>query len=164
MNSTTKLEVAICTVPMTGHMVPLLPFAAELVRRGHGVTFFHEQAPKYRSKLEQSGITDVHSVTCSGENWKSSGAIYTAVKAFYKRKPKPDLVLYDFFAFDGADAADSLGVPAIGVFPNPRSINPWAASVLEQSSLSWKLWNAGMWVLQGILARILWMVRNYRRL
>jgi UDP:flavonoid glycosyltransferase YjiC (YdhE family) len=160
------MKVALCAVPMLGHLMPLLPYASELLRRGHTVTIFHDADPKYRRKIEQCGLGACESVTYSSENMKLSGPIFESFQSHYSSSPenKPDVIVYDFFAVDAADAADALGVPAVGVFPNPRSINPWAASQEEQASIKWALWCAvfckGM---EAVLARVLWVNRAWTR-
>jgi UDP:flavonoid glycosyltransferase YjiC (YdhE family) len=74
------------------------------------------------------------------------------------------VVVYDFFAVDGADAADVWGVPAVGVFPNPRSINPWAATKKQQDSLLWAIWCRTVCPgMEAVLARLLWCGRAYQR-
>jgi UDP:flavonoid glycosyltransferase YjiC (YdhE family) len=73
-------------------------------------------------------------------------------------------VVYDFFAVDAADAADALGVPSVGIFPNPRSINPWAANRKEQQSLRWYLWrNVVCKGVEAILARAICCKRAISR-
>lgn len=57
------IEVTFASAPMMGHFMPLLPFAEELLRRGHRVTFVHSSDPKYRSKLERCGLGKCTSVT-----------------------------------------------------------------------------------------------------
>ena len=156
-----KLEVVLCAFPMFGHFMPLVPYAAELERRGHSVTLVHEDHPKYRRKLDQCGLTECRSVTYSADE-----SIFDCMTSFYntKQSSKPDVVVYDFFAADAADVADSLHVPAVGVFPNPRSVNPWAATVEEQQSYQWWLWCKLMWGMERfVLSNILLWKRNYQR-
>ncbi|CAB9506308.1 Phloretin 2'-O-glucosyltransferase [Seminavis robusta] len=163
----TKLNIAFCSVPMVGHLNPLLPYAAELIKRGHSVTVFHEAHPKYRQKIESSGAKEVISVTydCQNDDNKSwSGIIFDCVKSYYEGQATlPSVMVYEFFAVEAADAADALGVPSIGVFPNPRSVNRWAATLEDQNTLKWKLWCAFMWQVEPILARVLWCFRSWGR-
>lgn len=191
-----QMDIVFATVPMMGHLVPLLPFAEELMRRGHRVAIVHPSDPKYRTKLEQCGLASCTSLTYESKSDEkrrkrsspSSGEvacmtegetvpktnIYDCIMAYYKgessdsgssrlqTKP-PDVVVYDFFAVDAADAADSLGVPAICVFPNLAvTINPWVPS--SQTSLLWGLWcKCAIPALEGIVARVLWIQRSVVR-
>ena len=157
-----------CTVPMLGHLAPLLPYAAELLARGHTVEIFHHADPKYRRKIEQCGLGACESITYDDKNWGK--ALFESVKARYSssnnnnnNKP-PDIVVFDFFAVDAADAADALGVPSVGIFPNPRSVNPWAATRDEQQGLRWTLWrNTVCKGAEAVLARALWCKRAKSR-
>jgi UDP:flavonoid glycosyltransferase YjiC (YdhE family) len=159
-----KLEVSLCTVPMLGHLMPLLPYAAELLRRGHAVTIFHEGDPKYRRLIEQCGLEACESVVYNSPSQLQSDGLYESLQSHYHNKNKPDVVVYDFFAVDAADAADYMGVPAVGVFPNPRSINPWAATNEQQASLLWSLWCRTVCTgMEAVLARLLWCQRARTR-
>ena len=158
------MEIVFCTVPMMGHLMPLIPYASELHhQRGHKVVFVHDDDPKYRQKLDSCGLGSCESITYNASNENES--MYDAILSYYNGKStKPDVIVYDFFAVDGADAADKLGdVPAIGVFPNPRSVNPWAASIEEQQTVKWNVWCKCMWGMESIIARMLWCGRNYQR-
>lgn len=166
-NDNSKLKVAMCAVPMFGHFMPLLPYAEELIRRGHSVTIFHESDPKYRRKIEQCGLDDCISVPYeSKEHRKWKDPMYGCLRSHYDdpQNEAPDVMVYDFFATDAADVADQLGIPAIGIFPNPRSINPWAATLAEQGTLKWKIWSFFCTsVLEGVIARLLWCMRAKAR-
>lgn len=165
--STATLKVAMCAVPMFGHFMPLLPYAEELLRRGHSVTIFHEADPKFRRKIEQCGLDACTSVPYeSKERRKWNEPIYDCLRSYYDdpQNEAPDVMVYDFFAADAADVADQLGIPAIGIFPNPRSINPWAATLEEQGTLQWKLWRSFCtYFMEGVLARLLWCMRAKAR-
>lgn len=153
-----------CTVPMLGHLAPLLPYAAELLARGHDVEIFHHADPKYRRKIEQCGLSACESITYADNKW--GDALFESVLSRYSNNNKkpPDVVVFDFFAVDAADAADALGIPSVGIFPNPRSINPWAASRDEQQGLRWRLWrNTVCKGAEAILARALWCKRAKSR-
>lgn len=157
----TKMEIAFASVAMLGHMIPLLPYVEVLLHRGHSVTFFHHEDPKYRRLLESCGLEACKSVTFS-----EMLNIYDCIREYYSsRQQQCNVIVWDFFATDAADAADSLGIPNIGVFPNLAiTINPWAATVLEQQTWKWRLWTfAIIPTLEQILARILWMRRSHRR-
>lgn len=163
-----RLHITFCAVPMLGHLMPMIPYAQELQRRGHQVSVCHNEAPKYRQILEENGLGDCQSVPyhCYNEH-KWGETLYEAVmKHLSSTNPAaelPHVLVYDFFAVEAADAADVRNIPSIGVFPNPRSINPWAATLEEQSSFKWKLWCYFMWSLEGVLARMLWIMRSRQR-
>lgn len=158
-----RLDIAFCAVPMLGHLIPLLPYAEELARHGHTVTIFHHSDSKYRKKIEESGLGG----SCKSvvyDEW-SQDAMYDSILSYYNGgiAGMPDIMVYDFFAVAAADAADTMRIPAVGVFPNPRSVNQWAATAVEQNSLQWKVWSGLMYILEGVLARILWCVRSKDR-
>ena len=185
-----KIDVAFVTVAMMGHVMPMIPYAQELIHRGHSVTFFHPNQEKYRKKLEECGLSKATSVQYDASDTKKM-ALYDVVKNYYytqhydkesassfsssnqdqannnyniDKKELPDVLVFDFFAVDATDAADELGIPSVGVFPNPRSINPWAASIEEQESLQWKVWGKLCDLVEGLmLARILWCIRSWKR-
>lgn len=48
-------RILVTTMPGVGHVSPMLPVAAELVRRGHEVRFYTSHA--YRTKVEKTGAT-----------------------------------------------------------------------------------------------------------
>lgn len=48
-------RILVATMPGVGHATPLLPVAAELVRRGHEVRFYTGRT--YRAKVERTGAT-----------------------------------------------------------------------------------------------------------
>eukprot|EP00567_Pseudictyota_dubia_P000674 CAMPEP_0197468592 /NCGR_PEP_ID=MMETSP1175-20131217/66159_1 /TAXON_ID=1003142 /ORGANISM="Triceratium dubium, Strain CCMP147" /LENGTH=465 /DNA_ID=CAMNT_0043004695 /DNA_START=65 /DNA_END=1462 /DNA_ORIENTATION=+ len=170
--SQVKIEVAFASVPMLGHMMPLLPLAEELIRRGHRVTFFLDDDPKYRRKLLECGLGACEIVAYSSKEWPEKKpklgekALFDCVVKHYRGvegRKAPAVVVYEFFAVGAADAADALGVPAVGVFPNPLSLNPWAATVNEQGTYRWSAWCAVFSALEGILARLLWCRRAWTR-
>ena len=170
-----KLEVIFATVPMMGHLTPLLPYAEEMLRRGHSVTVVHGSDPKYRRKLEDSGLSACKSITYeksmhskANDEDNDGKDMFDCLKEYYAPgtlAPRPSVIVFDFFATDAADAADSLGIPAVGVFPNLAiTVNPWAASVEEQNSLKWTLWcTLFIPFMESILSRVLWAIRSKQR-
>ncbi|MFI5732968.1 hypothetical protein ACIA49_22815 [Kribbella sp. NPDC051587] len=50
-------HIAFLTIPAAGHLNPTLPLVAELVRRGHRVTY--ATGPSYRSAVKAAGATFV---------------------------------------------------------------------------------------------------------
>ena len=49
------MKIVAFNVPATGHVDPSLPLVAELVRRGHQVSYFLTE--KYRPQVEATGAT-----------------------------------------------------------------------------------------------------------
>jgi len=155
-----KLEIAFTTIPhMIGHMMPLLPYIDELLRRGHSITLFHGSDPKFKNMIEQYGLSACQSVTYE-EN------LYDCMKGHYTKENLPSVIVHDFFAYDAADAAEFLDVAVITIFPNMAvTINPWAPTHNNKiTPLLWTIW-CGMIIptMEAVLARILWLGRNYTR-
>jgi MGT family glycosyltransferase len=178
MERQTQLEIAFCSCPMMGHLNPLLPFIEELLNRGHAVTCFHDVDPKYRAKLESCGLNQCTSVPCDlkpprpdfgGLGKKlyrpGSGPEFDAILQHYGGldSKKPDVLVYDFFVPGAADAADSMGCPAVCIFPNAAlSINPWPIDP-SKAGLRYTAWCCFMDLMEGVAARILLTLRNRDR-
>ncbi|MEI5522162.1 macrolide family glycosyltransferase [Streptomyces brasiliscabiei] len=118
--------IAFLNISMHGHINPTLPLVAELVRRGHTVTY--HAAPAFRAEIEAVGATVLD---YPGGNppfpdpptpltWMEALA-ETAVRwlpgvlADLRRDP-PDLIVHDSACPWGAIAARELGVPAVSSF------------------------------------------------
>ncbi|MEO6061914.1 MAG: macrolide family glycosyltransferase [Thermoflexales bacterium] len=119
-------------VPAHGHISPSLPLVAELVRRGHAVTYFASEG--YRSGIEATGAT-FQSYTPIGapidDDFFSAGnlsgavpqrvalALMTATQASlpallaFARHEQPDCVLFDGMCPWGWFVARILNAPAV---------------------------------------------------
>lgn len=114
--------IAFLSIGMHGHINPTLPVVAELVRRGHAVSY--HTSPAFREEIESTGAT-VH-LYPGGDRpfpdpptpvtWMESLAS-TAVRMLPAvltdlRRDRPDLIVHDSACLWGAVAARELGVPA----------------------------------------------------
>ena len=123
-----------------GHLKYLIPFMSESVSRGHKVTIFCSDDPKYKKELENEGLHGINVVGIDlGENsfpgvfeivnaggplGLTSSGLFEPMMSYYNREENdlPNIIVADFFATAAIDVADSLDVPAIVTFPNPLSM------------------------------------------
>lgn len=115
-------------VPAHGHVNPSLPLVAELVRRGHSITYFITQ--RYRAAVEAAGAVvqpyaAVHDDYFASRGldgtrpWRAayelittSGVILPELLAF-ARDAQPDYILFDGMCPWGQLTAQILGLPAV---------------------------------------------------
>ncbi|MFC9688612.1 macrolide family glycosyltransferase [Kribbella sp. NPDC056951] len=120
-------HIAFLTIPAAGHLNPTLPLVAELVRRGHRVSY--ATGPTYRSAVEAAGATMVEldwvprpvKLSPGGQSTADLGAMLTGyvraarplmpVLEQWLRDDRPDLFCYDMMTFIGSMLADKLGLP-----------------------------------------------------
>ncbi|WP_433158536.1 macrolide family glycosyltransferase [Kribbella sp. CA-247076] len=114
--------VAFLNIGMHGHVNPTLPVVAELVRRGHTVSY--HATPAFQAEIEAAGATV--RLYSGGEQplpdppiplGLLEGLAETAVRVLPKvltelREIRPDLIVHDAACVWGAVAARELGVPA----------------------------------------------------
>ena len=115
-------------VPAHGHVNPSLPLVAELVRRGHRVTYF--LTPKYRADVEATGAlfqpyTAVHDDYFAGpglDGTRPQRAAYRLITTAAEilpellaiaRNARPDYILFDGMCPWGQLTARILGIPAV---------------------------------------------------
>ncbi|MFD8380973.1 macrolide family glycosyltransferase [Streptomyces sp. NPDC059679] len=115
--------IAFLNIAMHGRVNPTLPVVAELVRRGHTVTYY--TSPAFREEIEATGAT-----VClypGGEQplperptplTLIEGLAHTAVRLLPAvltdlRRVRPDLIVHDNACLWGAVAARELKVPAV---------------------------------------------------
>ncbi|WP_157995148.1 nucleotide disphospho-sugar-binding domain-containing protein [Peristeroidobacter soli] len=130
-------HIAVFTPMIGGHVAPALGVCAELVRRGHRVTYPTNES--YVARIREAGVTPLELKFPQLRNaekiyedvasddikyWRafafvtaptalaSSAAAVAELQTFYAANP-PDLILYDWFAFGGRILAKQLGCPAI---------------------------------------------------
>lgn len=134
--------VAFLNIAMHGRVNPTLPVVAELVRRGHSVSY--HTSPAFRAEIEAAGATV--RLYSGGEQPLPDpptplvlleGLARTAVQVLPSvltelREVRPDLIVHDAACLWGAVAARELSVPAVSSFTtfafNQRVPSPTAVS------------------------------------
>ncbi|MFI7389334.1 macrolide family glycosyltransferase [Streptomyces tendae] len=118
--------IAFLNIGMHGHINPTLPVAAELVRRGHTVTY--HTSPAFREEIAATGAT-VRLYPGGDQPLPDPPAPITLMEALARtaldllpavladlRDDRPDLIVHDSACLWGALAARALGVPAVSSF------------------------------------------------
>ncbi|MGW3728112.1 macrolide family glycosyltransferase [Streptomyces sp. NPDC000851] len=118
--------IAFLNIGMHGHINPTLPVVAELVRRGHTVTY--HTSPAFRAEIEDAGATvclypggdqplpdPPTPITLMEGLARTAVRLLPAVLADLRRV-RPDLIVHDSSCLWGAVAARELGVPAAASF------------------------------------------------
>ncbi|MCQ8193315.1 macrolide family glycosyltransferase [Streptomyces rugosispiralis] len=147
------LHIAMFNIPADGHVNPNLALCAELVERGHRVSFSidegHAEAVRaagaepvlYRTTFPDAGrgerfpITDV--IAMSSLFLREAVAVLPQQLAAFE-DDRPDLVLYDYAALSAQILAKRWGVPAVRLSPTrvssntyERDLAPFYASVAD---------------------------------
>ncbi|MFH8447078.1 macrolide family glycosyltransferase [Streptomyces sp. NPDC018026] len=134
--------IAFLNIGMHGHINPTLPVAAELVRRGHTVTY--HTSPAFREEIAATGAT-VRPYPGGDQPLPGPPSPITLMEALARtaldllpavladlRDDRPDLIVHDSACLWGALAARVLGVPAASSFTtfayNRRVASPTRAS------------------------------------
>lgn len=118
--------IAFLSIGMHGHVNPTLPVVAELVRRGHTVTY--HTSPAFRAEIEAAGAT-VYLYPGGDQPFPDPPTPVTWMEALAStavhmlptvltdlRRDRPDLIVHDSACLWGAVAARELGVPAASSF------------------------------------------------
>ncbi|WP_328349691.1 oleandomycin glycosyltransferase [Streptomyces sp. NBC_00445] len=118
--------VAFLNIGMHGHINPTLPVVAELVRRGHTVTY--HTSPQFREEIEATGAT-VRLYPEGDQPFPDELTPLTWLEALANttvrwlpavltdlRLERPDLIVHDASCLWGAVAARELKVPAASSF------------------------------------------------
>jgi MGT family glycosyltransferase len=118
--------VAFLNIGMHGRVNPTLPVVAELVRRGHAVSY--HTSPAYSAEIAATGAT-VHLYPGGDQPLPDpptpltllQGLAHTALRVLPAvladlRGVRPDLIVHDAACVWGAVAARELGVPAAASF------------------------------------------------
>ncbi|MFI6743537.1 macrolide family glycosyltransferase [Nonomuraea sp. NPDC050451] len=137
--------VAFLNIAMHGHVNPTLPIVAELVRRGHSVTY--HTSPAFSEEVEATGATACLypggdqplpdppvPLTMLDGLARTAVALLPAVLSDLRRI-RPDLIVHGSACPWGAVAARELGVPAAATFTT-FAFNRYAPS---PTRLSWDL-------------------------
>ncbi|WP_327398161.1 macrolide family glycosyltransferase [Streptomyces phaeochromogenes] len=118
--------IAFLNIAMHGHVNPTLPVAAELVRRGHSVTY--HTSPAFREEIEAVGATvrlypggdqplpDPPTPVTLMEGLASTAVRLLPPVLTDLRRIRPDLIVHDSACLWGAVAACELKVPAASSF------------------------------------------------
>ncbi|MEQ4724794.1 macrolide family glycosyltransferase [Nonomuraea sp. B19D2] len=137
--------IAFVNIPMHGHTNPTLPIVAELVRRGHSVTY--HTSPEFSEKVEAAGATvclypggdqplpdPPTPVTMLDGLARTAVGLLPAVLSDL-RDVRPDLIVHGAACPWGAVAARELDVPAAALFTT-FAFNRYAPS---PTRASWEL-------------------------
>lgn len=118
--------IAFLNISMHGHINPTLPVVAELVRRGHTVTY--HALPEFRAEIEATGATvrlypggtpsppDPPTPLTWMEGLADTAVRWLPAVLTDLRRDRPDLIVHDSACLWGAVAARELGVPAVSSF------------------------------------------------
>ncbi|MFJ9711290.1 macrolide family glycosyltransferase [Streptomyces sp. NPDC101234] len=118
--------IAFLSIGMHGHVNPTLPVVAELVRRGHAVSY--HTSPAFREEIEATGATvylypggdqplpDPPTPVTWMESLASTAVDLLPAVLTDLRRDRPDLIVHDSACLWGAVAARELGVPAASSF------------------------------------------------
>ncbi|WP_128381530.1 macrolide family glycosyltransferase [Streptomyces cavernae] len=118
--------IAFLNIGMHGHINPTLPVVAELVRRGHTITY--HSSPAFREEIEVTGATvylypggdqplpDPPTPVTWMEALAGTTVRWLPAVLTDLRRDRPDLIVHDSACLWGAVAARELKVPAAASF------------------------------------------------
>lgn len=169
------LEFAFASYCMVGHMMPLVPYMEELIGRGHNVTIFTSNEPKYAQALRNFGLHSVNVVGVDMESGKgkkkwwqlpmmrNNNSLCDSMLTYYEKRPNPACVIVDFFAMPAADAAELLKVPVVVVYPNPLGVFLSLPAPHLRNTIDTLIEYAVVWLVEPLLANVLLFSRNSDR-
>jgi MGT family glycosyltransferase len=137
-------HVAFVNIPAVSHLYPTLAVVAELVRRGHRVSYasIRQREPLLRAvgarlvPYSSTRPTDTDpSLRFGGGTEQMSQSMLSFLREARLtlpqlepvfRRDRPDLVVHDRMAFVGRILAGKLGVPTVEMWPQLVSGEPWS--------------------------------------
>lgn len=125
-------NIVFLSVPAYGHLNPVLPIIAELIRRGHAVTVFDE--PPFAGVIEATGarfvayppamsMEDMAAVLMQGDLMATFALFVGATPALLRfclerlRQDRPDVLVIDGIALWGEMAGKMLKIPTVVTSP-----------------------------------------------
>lgn len=151
-------HIAFLNIPALGHLYPTLPLAAELVRRGHRVTY---PAVAQRADLVRAtgaAVVGYESTRPSDSDpafqvpRNISGSLLNFLIEAEQTLPqweeallpdRPDLVLFDRMAFAGGVLARKHGIPCVQLWPMLVSGPQWSwADPIDPEDPTWLAYQA----------------------
>ena len=130
------MHIAVISVGTTGHVLPTLPFVAELKRRGVRITYFTTENLRAKVTFTGAEFVPYDSILTKPEAQKDilkdiiaelplrflSEADHVIKQILpVLEKDAPDAILYDTIAIAGRLASKALGVPAIQIYTSYAS-------------------------------------------
>ena len=108
------MNILMINLPFAGHTNPTLPLTAELVKRGHHVTYIN--AEPFRKSIEESGALFVpysDFPTNPTEKDKKKLSFPAAFRTAMNMKEQFDLLIYEMFFYPGIEIAKRKGIPCV---------------------------------------------------
>lgn len=114
------MKILMINLPFSGHTNPTLPLTAELVKRGHQVTYIN--AETFRKPIEESGAIFVPYSDYPAdptENDKKKLSFTAAFRTALNMQEHFDLLIYEMFFYPGSEIAERMGIPCVRQFSQP---------------------------------------------
>ena len=114
------MNILMINLPFSGHTNPTLPLTAELVKRGHHVTYIN--AEPFRKSIEESGAHFVPYADFPAnptEQDKKKLSFIAAFRTAMNMKEQFDLLIYEMFFYPGIEISKRKGIPCVRQFSQP---------------------------------------------
>lgn len=137
------MHLAVISIGTTGHVLPTLPFVAELKRRGVRITYFTTENLRAKVTFTGADFAPYDSLLTKPEAQKDilkdiiaelplrflSEADYVIKQILpVLEKDPPDAILYDTIAIAGRLASKALGLPAVQIYTSYASNTEFSIS------------------------------------